>query len=55
MVQTCNFTHLEVADPVPFQELGMDRMGNGNYSSFIESTVSNILKVSISLSSYSLS
>lgn len=44
MMQVCNFTHLEIADPVPFHELGMDKMGNGNYSSFIDNTMTNIAK-----------
>ena len=47
-MQVCNFTYLEVADPVPFYELGMDRTGNGSYNSFIDSTMTNIVKVSLS-------
>ena len=43
MLHMCNFTHLETGDPVPFYELGLDRKGSGNMSSYIDSCVNTVL------------
>ncbi|XP_062513642.1 stAR-related lipid transfer protein 13-like isoform X3 [Corticium candelabrum] len=42
----CRFTHLEEGDPVPYDELGNDVDGGGNYGRYIDSCVSALLKES---------
>ena len=45
MMQLCKFTHLELGDPIPYQELGQDR--NGGYQQYLEDCMSTILKVRV--------
>jgi hypothetical protein len=45
MMHLCRFSHLELGDPVPFQELGMDKNGCGDYLSYIEDCMTILAKV----------
>lgn len=44
MLQVCRFTHLEMGDPVPYYELGLDRRGSGSLQVYLDSCVHTILK-----------
>ncbi|XP_019850855.1 PREDICTED: rho GTPase-activating protein 7-like isoform X2 [Amphimedon queenslandica] len=44
MMQLCKFSHLEFGDPVPFQELGLDKSGVGDYRYYIENCMSTLAK-----------
>lgn len=46
MMQVCKFSHLEFGDPVPYHDLGRDKLGNGGYQTFIDESVATLLKVS---------
>lgn len=42
-MQLCKFTHLELGDPIPYQELSRD--GNGGYQQYLEDCMSTMIKV----------
>ena len=44
-IQMCKFSHLECGDPIPYHELGRDKLGFGNFHSYADSCVSAVLKV----------
>jgi hypothetical protein len=44
MLQVCRFTHLETGDPVPYYELGLDRLGSGNLHSYLDTCVQTVLR-----------
>ena len=44
MMQVCKFTHLEFGDPVPCHELGMEKCGMGNFLSYLDDSVTTMLK-----------
>lgn len=44
MLHVCRFTHLEMGDPVPYYELGLDRRGSGNMYSYLDSCVQTVLR-----------
>ena len=45
MMQTCRFTHLEFGDPLPYQDIGKDSDGSGNYHSYLEECITTVAKV----------
>ena len=45
MMQLCKFSHLEFGDPVPFQELGLDKNGIGDYRVYVDSCMGTLAKV----------
>lgn len=44
MLQVCRFTHLEMGDPVPYYELGLDRRGSGSMNIYLDGCVQTVLR-----------